>query len=406
MDEKKIKNSFGNIKRDIEELKEGIRGIINQLNPIQENFSADNFGKIFTSKVTVTQEMRDAVNEVFDSGIFTSGPKVKEFEKKFSEYCGVKHAIAVNNGTVAIELVLRALGIGKEDEVIVPSHTTMPTVEPVLQVGAAPVFVDISEDTYIIDPKEVIKKITPKTKAIIVVHLYGNVADLDELTRICGENKIFLIEDCAQAQGSRYNGKPVGTFGVAGCFSFYPTKNLTVCGEGGMLITNDDEIAKKVRMMSNHGEEGRYNHVILGGNYRLSEIHAAIGIKQLELLEYFIDRRREIAELYNSLLKDVKGIILPKENINAKHSYHLYVVRVNKKIRDKIIEKLREKNIFLGIHYPTPVHQQPVIKNMMDAPQLKITEKVTKEIISLPMYPSLDDRGVEMIANRIKNIVK
>ncbi|MBI2043924.1 DegT/DnrJ/EryC1/StrS family aminotransferase [Candidatus Pacearchaeota archaeon] len=406
MDEGKIRNSFKSIKRDMEELKDGIKEIADKLSYKETTY--DDSGKIFTSKVTVTPEMREAVNEVFDSGIFTSGEKVKLFERKFAEYCGIKHAIAVNNGTVAIELVLRSLGIGKGDEVIVPSHTTMPTVEPVLQVGAKPIFVDISEETFIIDPKEIRKKITKKTKAIIVVHLYGNVADLNELTKICEENKIFLIEDCAQAQGSRYNGKHVGTFGIAGCFSFYPTKNLTVCGEGGMVITNNDEIAKKVRMISSHGEEGRYNHVILGGNYRLSEIHSAIGIKQLELLEDFIDRRREIAQLYNELLGNIKGIILPKENTNSKHSYHLYVIRVSSKIRNKIIEKLREGNIFLGIHYPTPVHQQPVIKKYSSnsvKSKLKITEKISKEIISLPIYPTLEDKDVEMIASKIKELV-
>src|SRR3989344_10746 len=246
MNEDKIKNSFQNIKKDVGEVKSNVTEILNELKSSKLVTPSKEVGseKIFTSKVSVTEGMRESVNEVFDSGIFTSGEKVREFEKKFSEYCGIKHAVAVSNGTIAIELVLKSLEIGKGDEVIVPSHTTMPTVEPVLHVGAKPIFADCLEDAYNINPKEVIKKIGKKTKAVIAVHLYGNPADLDELAEICEKKKIYLIEDCAQAQGSRYNGKHVGTFGIAGCFSFYPTKNLTVCGEGGMIITNDDKIAK------------------------------------------------------------------------------------------------------------------------------------------------------------------
>lgn len=410
MDENRLKNSFKAIKVDINEIKSDVFDVLNELKTLRgskERLSSEKTsGKIFTSKVSVTEEMKEIVNEVFDSGIFTSGEKVKEFEKKFGEYCGSKHAVAVSNGTIAIELVLRNLGIGKGDEVIVPSHTTMPTVEPILHVGAKPIFVDCLEDTYNLNPKDVIKKINKKTKAIIAVHLYGNPADLNELVEICERKKIYLIEDCAQAHGARYNGKHVGTFGVAGCFSFYPTKNLTVCGEGGMIITNDDNIAKTSRMMASHGEEGRYNHVILGNNYRLAEIPSAIGIKQLEMLETFVDRRREIARIYDDALKNNKGIILPKETKNSKHSYHLYVIRVKKEIRDKIIDKMKEDNIILGIHYPTPTHQQVVVKKMMKSPKLRITEKIVKQIISLPIYPLLKDEEAKMIAEKIKRIVK
>lgn len=410
MKDDRIKNSFQNIKRDINEIKIDLNEILDKLKykkDIQsEAFVEDNSGKIFTSKVSVTEEMRESVNEVFDSGIFSNGERAKEFEKKFSEYCGIKHAIAVSNGTVSIELILRSLGIGKGDEIIVPSHTTMPTVEPVLHIGAKPVFVDSLESNYNINPEEVLKKITNKTKAVIAVHLYGNPADLNELTDTCEKKKIYLIEDCAQAHGSRYNGRHVGTFGIAGSFSFYPTKNLTVCGEGGMVITNNDDIAKKVRMIANHGEEGRYNHVILGGNYRLSEIHSAIGIKQLEMLESFVERRRQIARIYDEAFKNNGKIILPEETKNSKHSYHLYVIRVKKEIRDKIIKKMKEKNIFLGIHYPKPLHQQPIIKEIIKPSKLKITEKIVKEIISLPIYPSLKDWEAKMIAENINRLTK
>ncbi len=409
VDELRIKKSFQNLKRDIDNLRNNLKSISKEIKAFSDIFPAQASEKasekIFTSKVFVNDEMRKAVNEVFDSGIFTMGRKVEEFEKIFSEYSGAKHAIAVSNGTVAIEVVLRSLGIGKGDEIIVPSHTTMPTVEPILNLNAEPIFVDILEDTYNISPKEVEKAITKKTKAVIVVHLYGNPVDLDSLQKICDKHKIYLIEDCSQAHGARYNGKHVGIFGIAGCFSFYPTKNLTVCGEGGMIITDNDEIARKAKMMRNHGEDGRYNHIILGSNYRLSEIHSAIGIKQLSLLESFVQRRREIAEIYNNLFKHNKSVILPKETENAKHSYHLYVIRVNKKMRDRIIKELAIDNIFLGIHYPTPVHKQPIIKKIMKVPRLKVTEKIIEEIISLPIYPLLKNEEVIIIAEKIKKIL-
>lgn len=366
----------------------------------------ENSRKIFTSKVFINDDMKKAVNEVFDSGVFTMGEKVKEFEKKFAEYCGTKHAIAVSDGTIAIEIVLRSLGIKEGDEVIVPSHTTMPTVEPILNLNAKPVFVDVLEETYVLNPKEVEKFITGKTKAVLAVHLYGNSADLNSLKEICDRHKIYLIEDCAQAHGTKFDGKNVGTFGIAGCFSFYPTKNMTVCGEGGMIITNDDYLAENVRMLRNHGEKERYNHVILGGNYRLSEIPCAIGIEQLKLLDYFIQRRREIAEIYNGSLRNNPKIIIPSESKNSKHSYYLYVIRVPSEIRKKIIEEMAKENIFLGIHYPTPVHKQPIIRKIMDVPYLDITEKIVKGIISLPIYPLLKNEEAEMIAEKINRITK
>jgi len=363
-------------------------------------------GKIFTSKVFVNDDMKKAVNEVFDSGIFSNGEKAKEFEKKFAEYCGVKHAISVSDGTSAIEIVLRTLGIGENDEVIVPSHTTMPTVEPILNLKAKPVFVDILESTYVLNPAEVEKAITKKTKAVLAVNLYGNSADFNVLKEICDRNKIFLVEDCAQAHGTKYSGKHTGTFGIAGCFSFYPTKNLTVCGEGGMIITNEDYIAKNSRMLRNHGEESRYNHVILGSNRRLSEIHCAIGIEQLKMLDFFVKRRREIAAIYNGFFKNNDKITIPAETINSTHSFHLYVIRVDKKIRNKIIEEMTKENIFLGIHYPKPVHQQEIVKKTMWVPELKITEKIVNEIISLPIYPLLKDEEAIMIAEKINGIIK
>jgi len=408
VDEKKIRNSFSSLKKDIEKLNSVLSGVANKIEELQkalpEKILDATEEKIFTSKVFVNNKMKKTVVGVLESGWFSNGEKCKEFEKKFSEYCGAKHAIAVSNGTVAIEIVLRTLGIKNGDEIIVPSHTTMPSVEPILHVGATPVFVDINLETYNIDENKIEKAITKKTKAVLPVHLYGNPAEIEKIKNICEKNKLLLIEDCAQANGSRFNGKPVGTFGIAGCFSFYPTKNLTVCGEGGMIITDDDKLARKARVLINHGEDGRYNHIMLGHNYRLGEIHCAIGIEQLKLLDWFIERRRQIAKLYDECLEN-SDLILPKETGAGKHSYHLYVVRTSASKRNKIIEKLKNENIYLGIHYPIPVHKQKIIGELMNVPVLKNTEKACKEIISLPVYPTLKDEEVIMIAQKIKEVM-
>jgi len=358
--------------------------------------------KIFTSKITVTDEMRKAVNAVFDSGMFVMGDMVKEFEKKFSRIMGTKHAIATSNGTTAIELTLQSLGISKNDEIIVPSHTAFPTIEPILQLGAKPIFIDIDEETYNLDPSKIQEVITDKTKAILLVHLYGAPVDIDPIKEICERNNIQLVEDCCQAHDAEYKGKKVGTFGAAGCFSFYPSKNITVCGEGGMIITDDDEINKKSRMLLNHGQDGTYNHAVLGHNYRLSEIHCAIGIKQLELMENFTNRRREIAKIYSEQLKNT-NLILPVEKDYANNVYHLYVVRSNAENRDKIIDELKIKNIYCGIHYPIACHQQKAVPNEYRKVALPVTEKIIKEIISLPIYPSLKDEELIMIADNLKN---
>jgi len=358
-------------------------------------------GNIYTSKVTVNEEMRKAVDEVFDSGMFTMGAKVKEFEKRFAEFFDKKYATAICNGTVAIEVTLQALGIGKGDEVIVPSHTAFPTIEPILQLGARPVFAEIDEKTYTIDPNKIKKLITKKTKAVIPVHIYGLPANIGPIIEICNKNKLFLIEDCSQAHNAEYKGKKVGTFGIAGCFSFYPSKNMTVCGEGGMILTDDPDINKKTKMLLNHGQDGTYNHVILGHNYRLGDIHCAIGIKQLKMLDQFTKRRREIANLYSRELKDT-DLILPKDPDYGKNVYHLYVIRTKAAKRDKIIEELKKDRIYCGIHYPIACHQQRAIKEKWSLP---ITEKIVNEIISLPIYPLLTDGQVVMISDKLKKVI-
>jgi len=361
---------------------------------------------IYTSRPSLSDSTFSAIKSVLQSRIFTNGPKLKEFEEKFAKFCKTNNATAVSNGTVAIELALRALGIKSGDEIIVPSFTTMPTVEPILHLNAIPVFVDIN-DSYTLDSRKIEREVTKKTKAILVVHLYGQSANLSEIKKICKKHKLFLIEDCAQAHDSYFEGKHLGTIGNIGCFSFYPTKNLSVLGEGGMIVTNKKSLADKIRLLRSHGEKGKYNHIVLGGNYRLSEIHCAIGIEQLRFLQKFTERRRKIAELYNSLFENTE-IITPKEEKYAKHCYHLYVIRVDSKKRDKIIKELEKYNIFLGIHYPTPIHKQPIIRKLFKSKfkvknKLPLTEKFSKEIISLPIYPTLSDSQVRTIAKKIKD---
>lgn len=397
-----VKISFQKVKEDIENIRkslENLRDTEVKKKALELNGNSE---EIYVSKPFVNEEILDSIIEVLNSGRFTAGPKLEEFEKKFSEFTGAKYAIALANGTVAIEVVLRSLGIGKGDEVIVPSYTTMPSIEPIINVGATPVFADVEKETYTLDPEKVKKAISRKTKAVMPVHIYGHPAKISELAKICKEKKIHLIEDCAQAHNSRYKGKHVGTFGTAGCFSFYPTKNLTVLGEGGMIITNSKKLYEYAKMLVDHGQKGRYNHLIAGTNYRLGEIACAIGIKQLELLNSFTERRREIAEIYRTNLQDTE-IILPKEEGYANHCYHLFVVRVDKNKREDIIKMLKQNKINAGIHYPVPCHMQKAVKEIIKKKyKLPATESLCKEIISLPIYPELTDEKVKEIAEKVK----
>ncbi len=354
------------------------------------------------SKVYVNEEMKQAVLGVLDSGQFIHGAKLREFEGKFSRYIGSKFAIGVSSGTAAIRLALESLNVEKGDEILVPSHTAFPTVEPVLQLGAKPIFVDIDRDIYTIDPQMIEAKITKKTKGIIAVHLYGHPADLDPIKEIADLHNLFLIEDCAQAHGAQYKKRKVGSIGTIGCFSFYPSKNMTVCGDGGMVTTNDKEICEKIELLRNHGMKDRYNHLLVGHNFRLGEIQSAIGIKQLEKLEWFNKKRRDFAKLYSEYLVDLP-VILPIEKEWAYHVYHLYVVRVSQ--RDKIIQYLHNKGITCGIHYPIPVHLQPSI-HMSIRESLPITEEYAHKILSLPIYPLLNQSDVQYVSNELHNSLK
>ncbi len=340
---------------------------------------------------------REAVLRVLGSGWFIGGKETEAFENEFKNYIGVKHAVGCSNGTAAILLALEALEIKENDEVIVPSHTAFPTIEPILNIKAKPIFVEVNEETYTLNVEDVKRKINDKTKAVIAVHLYGHPAELDSLKKICDEKNIYLIEDCAQAVGAEYKNRKVGSIGDVGCFSFYPSKNMTVCGDGGMVVTNNEKIKESVAMLKNHGAKTRYEHALLGYNFRISEIASALGREQLKKLDNFNDKRRRIADIYQEHLP--KNLILPQEKEYAKHVYHLYVVRC--KERNKLKEFLEKNNVKSEIHYPIPGHMQQATPEEFKT-KLPKTETIVNEILSLPMHTKLTEEDVKFVCEKIK----
>jgi len=354
-------------------------------------------------KVYVDDDMKKSVLEVLDSGWYILHEKVHEFERKFAEFCGVKNAVCASSGTAAIFLSLLALGIKHEDEVIVPSFSFISTATPIIEVGATPVFVDIEAKTYTADPEKIRKAMTKRTKAIMPVHLYGHPANMEEILEIAEENDIFIIEDACQAHGAEFKGRKVGGIGHVACFSFYPSKNMTVCGDGGAVVTNNEEIAETVRKLRDHGRRDKYVFELKGYNLRFNEIQAAIGIKQLEKLPEWNEARRNIARMYNQALE--RSVTTPVEEPWAKHVYHLYVIRT--KERDELREFLSRQGISTLVHYPVPIHKQPAITSVLGAqPALKNTEKFAKEVLSIPMYPGLTKREVKYVSDKITEFSK
>lgn len=358
--------------------------------------------KISLCKIYVDDLMKEAAVNVLDSGGYIKGEQNKKLESGFAELCSVKHGVTVNSGTAALMLSLIALGIKKDDEVIVPSHTFIATASVVLHLGAKPVFVDIDPETYTLSVDDVKKKITKKTKAIIPVHLYGHPADMDRIMEIAEENDLKVIEDACQAHGAIYKGKNIGGIGDIGCFSFFPSKVMTVCGDGGMVTTNNKEIAEKIGMLRDQGRKKgeKYSHELLGFNFRLSELHAAIGRVQLKHLPDFIEKRRKIAKRYNEGVKGMKNVMTPKEKTWARHVYYVYTIRVKK--RDELVAYLNNKGVATGIYYPVPVHKQPCITKIIKPCVLRETEKCAKEVLSLPMHPMLKDEDIEYIVENVK----
>ncbi len=362
--------------------------------------------KVNLTEMYVDDEIKNAAIGVLESKRYVKGEQAREFEKEFASFSGAKYGITTNSGTSALHVAMLSVGIGRGDEVIVPSHTFIATASPLLHIGAKPVFAEINEKTYTIDPDDIRKKITDKTKAIIPVHLYGQPADMDAIREIADEYGLIIIEDACQAHGAEYKGRRTGSMGDIAAFSFFPSKNLTVAGDGGMIVTNNEEYAIKAAALRDQGRLAgkKYEHDYAGFNYRMSEILAAIGRIQLKHLPEWIEERRRVAKLYNELLEDA-GIILPFEEEWAKHVYHLYVIRHSR--RDELKEYLKEKGIASGIHYPVPVHMQPAIRNSVgESYNLPITEKVAKEVLSIPIYPGMEEEKVRYVADEIKNFLK
>tara|TARA_A100001011_G_C14306303_1_gene843333 strand:+ start:1698 stop:2807 length:1110 start_codon:yes stop_codon:yes gene_type:complete len=348
------------------------------------------------------EELEKIVSEVFKSGKLILGSKVSEFENNFSRWVGTKYGTGVGNGTDAIKLALLAKGIGSGDEVITVSNTAVPTVAAIMETGAKPVFCDVNEDDYNISAENIEELISIKTKAIICVHLYGHSAEILKIKKICRENGLILIEDCAQSHGARYKNKMTGSFGDVSAFSFYPTKTLGGFGDGGMCLTKNKRTDKKLKMLRFYGMKDKYYSEIKHGvNSRLDELHAAILNFKLKRLDDDIRKRREIAKIYNRELERT-DLILPVQKKDYFHSYYVYVVRHPK--RDLIMKNLKQKNINLNISYPYPIHTMPPFKEFKKG-SMKNTNKLSKQIFSLPMYPALSTQNVERVVDTLlKNI--
>jgi dTDP-4-amino-4,6-dideoxygalactose transaminase len=346
----------------------------------------------------IGEEERKAVDAVLSSGGLAQGPEVEAFEKEFSQLA-VSDAIcvAVNSGTSAQHLAMIAAGIGVGDEVIVPSFTFAATANSVALTGAVPVFADIDANYFCLNPTSVESVLSPKTKAIMPVHLYGHPANMESLVKICNKNNLLLVEDAAQAHLASIGGKRVGTWGIAGSFSFYPTKNMTA-GEGGMVTTFDAELARKVKLLRNQGQEQRYKNEIVGFNNRMTDIHAAIGRVQLRKLEKWTKKRQLNAAFYN---ENLKGVITPPVMNGAVHVYHQYTIRVRGLNRDIFAEELNKHGIGSGIYYPIPSHRLPAFNLKLDLPE---TDLACQEVLSLPIYPSLSNDNLEKIVAVVNNL--
>lgn len=357
------------------------------------------------AKPLLGEEEADAAREVILSGKLASGEKVLQFEEAFARYCGVSHAIAVSNGTTALHATLLANGIGPGDEVIVPDFTFIATATAVSMCGAKPVFADIEADTYSIDPDSVLERLSKKTKAIIGVHLFGLPFDCTAIGDICNDRGIPLIEDAAQAHGAMFQGKKTGSFGACGCFSFYPTKNMTT-GEGGMVTTNDAGIAERLRILINHGQKEKYLHTVLGYNYRMTDISAAIGLVQLTKINQFNEQRNKNAEILDSGIT-AKGVSLPLRRKEATHVFHQYVVKITEGCslgRDEFAKHLSEKKIGSGIHYPIPLHKQPVYFQKGKTADCPVSEQCSREVLSLPVHPGLSRQDLERICSVVNEV--
>ena len=357
--------------------------------------------KVPIAKPIIGEAEIENVVEVLKSGMIAQGPKVAEFEEKFANWVGAKYGIATNSGTAALHVALLACGIGPGDEVITTPFTFIASGNAIVYTGATPVFADIDLDTYDIDPLTIEDLITDKTKAILPVQLYGQSADMDKIREIAKKHDLMVIEDAAQAHGAEYKDEKVGSMGDMACFSFYPTKNMTT-SEGGMITTNNKELADRAKMFRDHGSNVKYTHDEIGYNFRMTDIGAAIGLAQLDVIDDFNDKRIENAEYLNEGLKDVDGVITPYSPEERKHVYHQYTIRVDKGDRDEWVEILNEKGIGTGIHYPIPLYNQPIYEKLGFEGNSPVAEKAADSVISLPVHPSLTKKDLDLVIEAVK----
>jgi len=359
------------------------------------------------SKPAIGKEEIEAVVSVLKSGVLAQGKRVEEFEEAFARFIGVKYAVATSSGTAALYLALLSHKIGAGDEVITTPFTFVATANSILLAGARPVFADIEDDYFNVDPSNIERKITKRTKAIIPVHLYGHPADMKAIMELAHEHGLTVIEDACQAHGATLNNQKVGSFGT-GCFSFYPTKNMTT-GEGGMMTADSEDVAQRARMVRNHGSSQRYSSEILGSNMRMNELSAALGLVQLHKLPAHNQKRQDNAAYLSQKLRGIQGIQLPKVRQGCQHVFHQYTIRVTEGSpisRDELAGILKERGIGSGIYYPIPIHRQPLYRKLGYDDDLPISEKMSQQVISLPIHPGVTRQELDFISELVKEALQ
>ena len=353
------------------------------------------------------EELRPHLDRVLDTSAYILGPYAEQFEQAFAEFLGVRHVVGVANGTDALLLALKALGVGAGDEVITAANSFVATAEAIAHCGARPVFVDVEPDTYTIDVRQVEANLTPRTKAIIPVHLYGQPADMSSLGALARKRSIPILEDAAQAHGACFDEQRVGGFGAAACFSFYPGKNLGAYGDAGAVATNRDDLALTLRKLRDHGSAKKYEHDLIGFNSRLDGLQAAVLLVKLKRLGQWNERRRTHAELYSKLLSGVPGLTAPTTRPGATHVFHLYVIRVPAAQRDRLREFLHARGVATGIHYPVPLHVTPAFAALgYRSGTLPVSEDYARTVLSLPMFPELRREQIEYVAEQVTTYMK
>ncbi len=352
----------------------------------------------------IRSELLAAIEQVIDQNAFAGGPFVQRFEESFATFCGTTHAIGVGNGTDALWLALLALGVGPGDEVITVPATFMATAEAISYCGAKPVFVDIDERTYTMDPQFLEAAITPRTKAIVPVHLYGQMADMDPIMEIANRHKLPVVEDACQAHGAEYKGRKAGSIGAAGCFSFYPGKNLGALGEAGAVVTNDSDLATRIRVLREHGQQKRYVHSHIGWNARMDGMQAAMLSIKLQKLAQGNAARLANAKRYSQLLAGTPGLLLPTVAEYGTPVFHLYVVRVAD--RDSVLDQLGKRGVSCGIHYPCPIHRQEAYRHLgLAEGSFPVSERCAAEVLSLPMFPELTEAHIDKVVREVKAVM-